>query len=130
MNLGVVADVHGEARMKIESLDRRRVGVLQRERAEFAGDAAAGAGIGQVELDDHGGVLLSARAETDERAAPRVGIRAEDAFAWLGVQRAGRGLDALGLSPAKPKIIFGIEIAAIAHAVPDGGGAAGLRVES
>ena len=76
--------------------------------------------VGQVDLDDQRGPLFSARAEADERTPQTEMVLAKNLFTRLGVQRGVGGLHTLGLAPAKPQAPIGVEIAAVAHAVPDG----------
>ena len=46
-------------------------------------------------------------------------MSAEDLFAWFGVKSAAGGFDALGFAAAEPEAAIGVEIAAVAQAMPD-----------
>jgi len=69
-------------------------------------------------------------ADADQGGAGDVGMGVENRLDLLGVERAVGGLDALGLAAAEPEAAGRIEVTEVADAVPDGGGAAGLRAES
>src|ERR1019366_4722654 len=122
VDLGVVADVDREARMKIEEFDRLRVLVLEGERAEFVSQTAAGTRIRQIEFNNDGRTLLAAGAEADEGTARGETMRAKHPFARFGVQGASGGLDAFGLAPAEPEAAIGVEVTTVTHAVPDAAG--------
>jgi len=131
MDLGVVADVHGELRVEEKALDVSGGRVSEGEGPEFAGKSAGFGGVADNGLDHDGGKLRRRGAEADQGATGSAGMCAEDLFAGFGVKDALGGGDALGFATAKPETTGGVEIAAIAETVPDGGGAGSeLRAES
>jgi hypothetical protein len=132
VDFGVVADVDGELRVEIEKFDRERMLVGKGKGAEFTGEAAGFAGVGDDGFDDERGTLAAEFAETDEGTTGDARVGAEDLFAGFGVERAMEGFHAFSFATAEPEAAGGVEVAAVAHAVPDGatGGGAELRVES
>src|SRR4051812_12591873 len=114
----VVADVHREFFAKIESFDFGRVFMLQRKYAQFAGQRAPSRGIADRGFHHDRRPLPSANPEPDERATRRAWMEPKNLFAWLRMQCAGRRLNALRFAAAEPEPALGIEITAVAHAMP------------
>src|SRR5690348_5605540 len=95
--------------MRQEFFDPARDRMALRELAELALELGpVGAGR-RLDADDR------PPADADERAARDAGVRVEDAFDLLGVERA----DAVRLAPDVPEPAFGVEPAEVAHAVHD-----------
>ena len=130
MNLGVVADVDGKLRVEVEKFNGCGVRMLERESPQFTGEEAGGSRIFDHGFDDQRGTLAAAFAEPDEGAAGDPGVASKNLLARLGVECARLRFDSLDFASNEPQTAVGIEVAAVAHAMPDGGGAPELSVES
>ena len=130
MNLGVVADVDGKLRVEVEKFNRCGVRMLKRETPQFTGEDAGGSRIFDHGFDDQCGTLAAAFAETDEGAAGDPGVASKHLLARLGVECALLRFDSLDFASNEPQTTVGIEVAAVAHAMPNGAGAAERNVES
>lgn len=125
MDLGVVPDVNRQLRMEIEDPDRSGVRMGECELAQFAGEGPGLAGIFHAGLNDEGRALGAGGTEADEGAARGARMGAENLLTGLGEQRTGgRGYTFNGPA-AEPEPSVRVEVAAIAHAMPDRRGCAG-----
>src|SRR3984957_5744234 len=109
-----MADIDGQADPEKKGLHACGVRMAKRERPQFLPEPPPARLSVRPGLDPQGRLP----ADAYQRAAPGARMGAEDLFAGLGEQGASRGLDALGLSPQKPKTAFIIHGAAVAHPVP------------
>ena len=125
VDLRVVADIDREARMEVEEFDPGGVLVGEAEGAQLPGEGAALRGIFQGRFNDEGRALLAAFAEADEGAAGDARVLAKNLFAGLCVLRAKDGDDAFDFAADEPEHALCVEVAAVAHAMPDRAGRRG-----
>ena len=123
MNLGVVADVHGQGTLEDDVLHAIGRWIDAGEFAKF-GDEARTRGFicregSSAGFDDEGRRLMWGGAEADERAAKDLRVLAEgglDGFRW---QFAFGGAHLFHASSEKEQSALCIERTQVAHAVPD-----------
>ncbi len=89
--------------------------------------SSSSAGSRACALDDEHGPLRAARADADERAAAHLGVAVEETLGRDRQERAGGRLEALRLAAAEPQQAFGVEVADVAHAVPEARAVGDLR---
>ena len=130
MNLGIVADVDRKLRVEVEKFNGCGVRMLKRENPQFTSEEAGGRRIFDHGFDDQRGTLAATFAETDEGAAGDPGVASKHLLARLGVECALLRFDSLNFASNEPQTTVGIEVAAVAHAMPNGAGAAERSVES
>ena len=116
VDFGVVPHINRKLRVKIKPVDGCSLRMRESEGPELARESLW---VGNFSLHHERGLLRAARAKADEGATRHARMAAENLFAWLGEERAGSGLDSFGLAATKPDAAGGIEIAAVAHAMPD-----------
>ncbi len=114
MDLGVVPHVHGKCGMKIKSVNARRVNVAPGHGTQLARQFRRGR-----PLHHQGRFRAPTLNQADQRATRHGRMHQEDLLARLGVVRAPRCFHPLRFPSAKPQPAFGIEVAAVAHAMPD-----------
>ena len=121
--------------MKEKPGDGRSPGVLCGKEAQLLKEELLIGSHGR--LHHEGRFLPPGLTKTDEGAADDLRVQAENLFTGLRVQDAGGGGDTLGDPAAEPKTARGVDVAGVAHAVPDrgraylrGGGGLGQRIVS
>ena len=122
MDFGVVANVDGERRVKIKSLNRSGVRVRESKGAKLEGESAGFPRSAHRGFDHHGRQLIRSSAEANEGApcSPKMG--AENLFTGLWIKNTLGCDNAFSLTTAKLKTALGIEQAAIAKPVIGTGG--------
>jgi hypothetical protein len=123
VDLRIVPDIDRKLPMKKEMADRDGMGMGPAEIGEFTHHPSAPAvGFDQTTrecFDHHGRDHGPPIPKTDQGSSPNARMFVENRLATIRVENRIGGSNDFGLTPAEPEAAMSIEVAHIAHAMPD-----------